>query len=1090
MNRVFISRMLYASLAVACLPPPASEAQKPSNPGAAKQKRHTTHSRTAKANSRNIAVPALALQNSLRQPDLTLNALHKKRLGAIHKAKIANAHKPKYKVKEWEEDEAHESKNPRGITGGEYFMWQVRSYPNNFIDPTAFNRAIAQRSRMRAGSIGSAGSTRHGIGTQALFPSATWSFVGPINWYPTSQRTYYGIGSMNGHLEGIVADFTNRLILYIASATGGVFKTTDGGITWKALSNHWPYLQTNTLAMDPKNRLIVYAGTGNAPTGSGTAIGLMKTIDGGLHWRNIGADKDGNGNPLYFAGTNVTKIMVDPTNSNLVTVLTTADGYGSNIWNSTDGGVTWSKKVEGFPAGGGGFYDADWVDGVVTKSGTYLAAGNSFSGTTNFLLYRSIDGGRNWAQLPNAPVAPDAFPGAIGARLCVSPINPSTVYLAYAFRDHITLFKTVNNGSTWTDISADSGLTGGFPTSEQLNQVWYDYYLACSSRKINNVATDVLYLGLKNAYQHVQTEGNNTWVNFGNSDGNNSSIHYDQHSIAFDPTNPNRGWLCNDGGIYQFYSNPNTHVDTFQSLNNGLQTTQFYNTAYHPTDPTIMLGGSQDNGTGASLGDLNSWQMPTAGDAFSVLINPLNPQTMYSTYVYGSTSRTDDMYNSGSYDITPNTGNSGVGGVAFVTPLAMDPTNPNFVYTAGKKLGRYDATKPRATAWTYFPTVLTTSEATTLAVSPVDGKRIYVATRNGKLMTTANGGPAWVTLKAGNNNDTLPNKNVGAILPDPANAKAVYVGLSGVNVPGHLYYCPDVTAVPQVWINLSGVDATALPDTALNTIAIDPADANILYVGTDIGVFQSVDRGQTWSNATTPLGLPNVLVTDLKAMPLQGFLYAGTYGRGIFRIRIRNNDPVAGLLFSPERINGGLSMVGTVLLGASAPEGGTTVTLTSDNPAGADVPATVAVPQGQNQATFTVTTSPVDFTTPVKITASLPGTGAGLSKTGTVTVLTGVSLLSLQSLAYVDYGVSLWFEIGGSYDTLTEVTLNKVATSATTITLTSSSGGALVPASVVVPAGQSSVRFIVQLRPVNAPETTRVTAQLGASKKVITAIRY
>ena len=1088
MNRIFISRTLSVSLALAGLSSLASEAQKPSNPGAAKQKRPTTHSRAAVATSQSLTPPALALQNPRRQPDFTLNALHKKRLEAIRKAKLAHAHKPKHKVKEWEEDEAHESKNPRGIPGGEYFMWQVRSYPNGSIDPTAFDRAIAQRSRMRTGSIGSAGSTRHGIGTQALFPSATWSFVGPINWYPTTQRTYYGIESINGHLEGIVADFTNRLILYIASATGGVFKTTDGGITWKALSNNWPYLQTNTLAMDPKNRLIVYAGTGNAPTGSGNAIGLMKTTDGGLHWSNIGADKDGNGNPLYFAGTNVTKIMVDPTNSNLVTVLTTANGFGSNIWNSTDGGTTWTKKVEGFPSGGG-FYDANWVDGVATKSGTYLAVGSSFTSTSRFLLYRSLDGGRNWGQLPNAPVAPSASPGATGARLCVSPVNPNTVYLAYAYSDHITLFKTVNNGSTWTDISADSGLTSGFPTSEQLNQVWYDYYLACSSRKINNVATDVLYLGLKNAYQQVQTEGNNTWVNFGNSDGNNASIHYDQHSIAFDPTNPNRGWLCNDGGIYGFYSNPNTNVNTFQSLNNGLQIAQFYNTAYHPTDPTIMLGGSQDNGTGASLGDLNSWQMPTGGDAFSVLINPQNPQTMYSTYVYGSTSRTDDMYVSGRYDITPNTSSNGVGGVAFVTPLAMDPTNPNFVYTAGKKLGRYDATKPRATAWTYFPTVLTTSEATTLAVSPVDGRRIYVATRDGKLMMTANGGSTWVTLKAGNANDTLPNTNVGGILPDPANAKAVYVGLSGVNVPGHLYYCPDVTVATPTWTNLSGEDATALPDTPLNTIAIDPADANILYVGTDIGVFQSADRGQTWSNATAPLGLPNVLVTDLKAMPLQGFLYAGTFGRGIFRIRIRNNDPVAGLLFSPERINGGMTMAGTVLLGTDSPVGGTTVTLTSDKPASADVPATVTVPQGQNQATFTVTTSPVGFTTPVKITASLPGTGAGFSKTATVTVLAGLSLPYFQSLAYVNYNGSLFLGIGGTLDTPAVITLSKAATSAITVTLTSSSGGAIVPASVVIPAGQKSVRFTVGLRPVNAPEITKITAQLGGFKKVITATR-
>ena len=189
--------------------------------------------------------------------------------------------------------------------------------------------------------------------------------------------------------------------------------------------------------MDPKNHLIVYAGTGNSPTGSGNAIGLMKTTDGGLTWTNIGADKDSNGNYLYFAGKNVSRVLVDPTNSNSVTVLTTANGSGSNIWNSTDGGKTWSKKIDGFHVDPNdpsqGFYDATWMDGVVTKSGNYLAAGNSFTAASNFLLYRSSDQGKTWAQLPNAPIAPTATPAANGVRLAVSAVDTNTVYLMLRF---------------------------------------------------------------------------------------------------------------------------------------------------------------------------------------------------------------------------------------------------------------------------------------------------------------------------------------------------------------------------------------------------------------------------------------------------------------------------------------------------------------------------------------------------------------------------------------------------------------------------------------------------------------------------------
>lgn len=264
---------------------------------------------------------------------------------------------------------------------------------------------------------------------------------------------------------------------------------------------------------------------------------------------------------------------------------------------------------------------------------------------------------------------------------------------------------------------------------------------------------------------------------------------------------------------------------------------------------------------------------------------------------------------------------------------------------------------------------------------------------------------------------------------------------------------------------------------------LTPQNSTILYVGNDVGVFQSADRGLTWANATAPLGLPNVMVTDLKAIPLQGYLYAGTFGRGIYRIRIRNNDPLSGLLFNPEKVNGGQTIAGSVLLGSPAPAGGTTVTLTSNVPATASVPATVLVPQGQSQAGFTVTTSAVSFTTPVNITASI-GAGAGQTKTGTITVLSGTVLPFLQSLAYVDYPNGFGLGLDGSFSTQVQVTLNKAATSPITVTLTTNDPiGVTIPMSVTIPAGQSTAQFTATFNPVTAPETVTITAQLGSFRK-------
>src|SRR5262249_27122368 len=156
-------------------------------------------------------------------------------------------------------------------------------------------------------------------------------------------------------------------------------------------------------------------------------IGLMKTTDGGASWTNIGASS--------FGGLNVSKVLLDPVNPDIVTVLTTigSKGFG-DIWNSPDGGATWSKKGEyTVPSTGLPYNGANWTDGVVTSSGAYFATGESF--VSPYHLYRSTDKGATWAQLPNAPIAittTTTIP-VKGARLAASPVNPNTVYLIYTY---------------------------------------------------------------------------------------------------------------------------------------------------------------------------------------------------------------------------------------------------------------------------------------------------------------------------------------------------------------------------------------------------------------------------------------------------------------------------------------------------------------------------------------------------------------------------------------------------------------------------------------------------------------------------------
>ncbi|MBC8137228.1 MAG: exo-alpha-sialidase, partial [Fibrella sp.] len=343
----------------------------------------------------------------------TLKATHDARFAAhAHKATPKKAGKERPKQK-------REFK--RTMTGGDEFMLRMRAYPYNTIDPTASDRAIAQRSRLRPAQIGYAGGASSGSSnsirsspSSLLFPSAKWSFVGPVNWYPTAQRAYYGLQSMNGHVEGITVDPTNRLVLYACAQSGGVFKSVDGGISWKSVSGSWPYLRTNVLAINPLNTKVLYAGTSVSPTGFGTAIGLMKSTDGGTTWTNIGADKDANGDYIYFAGQNVSRVLVDAVNPNIVTVTVGTTQVGSsivrptagNIWVSTDAGATWSQKVEPFPfPGEPGFtysFRGSYEDIVRLKNGTYLVVGKG-PGEFNQLLYKSTDQGATWTQVANAP---------------------------------------------------------------------------------------------------------------------------------------------------------------------------------------------------------------------------------------------------------------------------------------------------------------------------------------------------------------------------------------------------------------------------------------------------------------------------------------------------------------------------------------------------------------------------------------------------------------------------------------------------------------------------------------------------------------
>jgi subtilisin-like proprotein convertase family protein len=713
------------------------------------------------------------------------------------------------------------------------FFLSLRVGPDGQLDVDAYDRAVQHREQMppARGEVG------------ALGVQGNWQYVGPRN-LDVPYRTYYGVRPTTGRINAVRYDPNNPNRIFVASAGGGIWRTTNGGTNWTPLSDNWEYLYTSSIAIDKNNSNIIYAGTGDFPGSTPYTMGLMKSTDGGNTWTNYGRSQ--------FGLNAVSGILIDPDNSQIVTITT---GRGSNggqgrIWRSTNGGVTWTQTNA--PA-------SNWCEIDVSAPGaggarTYWAVG---SGSGGGRIYRSADRGATWTQV----ASPDAVTQSTMDVAC-SKINHDTVYVLATGNNKI--YKTTNNGATWQDITA------GFPTGNN-NYNWsqktYDYHIGTS----RNGTQDAVYVGLITIA--MSPNGGSSWVDIGLTYTNQAKTHNDQHCFDVHPTNPNEVLLGHDGGVFRSVFNPSNNTATMTGLNVELYVTQFYAMALHPSNMNFVMGGTQDNASPASRGDLQNWRNLYAGDGGWCAFDHVNPNIEYTT----SQSLSVYRYVNGSLStITP----SNKVGAAFIAPVILG-NNPADVYAGDRRLLKWVS----GTNWTASQDLAGSGRSVIyLASCPSDDNRIYTGSSDGQVWTTPNKGGTFTRIDGGT--PALPGRAIGGISPSPTNATDVLVGVKGQGWP-RLFRCTNVNAVNRAWNNVGGSGTTALPDVPVNAIARDPDDPeNTWYVGNDIGVFMTTNAGQTWTNATQPLGLPNVRVNDLKVNRAGTHLYAATWGRGIWRIQL------------------------------------------------------------------------------------------------------------------------------------------------------------------------------------------------------------
>ncbi len=696
----------------------------------------------------------------------------------------------------------------------------------------------------------------------------------------------------------------------------------------------------SSIAISPSNANLVLAGTGDFFGFDVAGIGVMRSTNGGASWTRVGTN---------IGAAAIPKIAFDPDNNNIVYAVSGRTGTG-DVYRSTDAGATWVGTA--IPNG-------TWSDVSVGASNgtnrTVWVVGDNGSD-----IYMSVDQGATWTQVTVPGITGNQNPMAIAA----SKVNYGTAYILTT-APSAKIFKTTDNGATWTDV------TVGFPNGSgnyNWSQGWYDYHITTSY--LPSTTTDVVYVGLIDVV--VSINGGATWRSTGGAGytptySNTAITHNDQHCFTIDPSNPNNCLVGNDGGVYRLLYDPGADTVTWSRLSANLGCTQFYTMAVHPTNPNYIVGGTQDNATPHSFGNLASWGNPGAGDGAGCGINQSNTNIQYNSWQFHGLERTTNAYTTSS-GFSPNFGSDSV---PFIGGMWLDPNDQANVYINTNYLWRYREGTGTWTARVGGQLLSTGSRVNWVAIAPGNSNRIYTGSGDGELWMSTTFGATWTRIDRKGLTGGLPNASISSVSIDPANESDILIGYYGSS--SRIYRCTNTDAATPTYVAVNGTAGNTVPNVSLNTIERDPwSPADTWYVGTDVGVFMTRNSGTTWTDITQARGLPNVQVNSLIANRTTGYLNAATYGRGIWRMKIVPAD-VVSVTTNPSVVSGD-GGTGTVTIDRVAPAGGVTVQLSSSNPAVLQVPATMTVPAGSTVGNFAFTTSEVASDTNATVFATIDTT--------------------------------------------------------------------------------------------------------------------
>ncbi len=694
-----------------------------------------------------------------------------------------------------------------------------------------------------------------------------------------------------GRQHNVTADPANPSVLYVASASGGLWKSENRGQSWRNLTDHLPVSTFGDVHLAPSNPQIVYAGTGEENNRQSTSWGngVYRSDDGGESWRHLGLD-----------GTHhIGRVQVHPTDPDVVYVAALGNLWAPSaergVYRSRDGGRSWDRVLFIDEHTGAVELQLDPSNPETLYAAMYQRQRRAWGfngGGPGSGIYKTTDGGENWTELTNG--IPEGDKGRIGLALAHS--NPQVLNATIEHADIARLAAREDGGATWERVN-----------ELNIRPMYYSHVF------IDPTNEDRVYVLATSSYR--SEDGGRTFTEIAERPTYDVGVHADHHGLWIDPNDPAHLYKVGDAGLHESYD----YGVSWRKINNFV-TSQFYAIGVDMRTPYRVYGGLQDNHSFAGpsetrrwIGIVNDdWQQTGFGDGMHWQPNPFDTTQAYGTSNGGSYFRlntlTGDML-----DISPQPA-PGDEEYRFdwTSPVLASRHDPNTVYVAGN---RFFISRDRGSSWTRTDDLSrridrdtlaimgvlgsdialsrndgTSSfgEAVTLSESPVDAGVLWVGFDDGNLQVSRDGGATWTEV----------SRNVQGV-PDGTYVSRITASTRGAGVAYAAFdahrdgdFRPFLYRTDDFGASWTPLHRT-LPSGSVLSFAEHPDNPDVLFAGTEHALFASADGGATWAKVPN---VPTTAYDDLVIHPREKDLVMGTHGRGIWILD--DTSPLAGLAAS------------------------------------------------------------------------------------------------------------------------------------------------------------------------------------------------